>query len=395
MRYSRRYHRSSGGNEADRRERNDVVKILIVEPYLAGSHAAWAREYSAVSSHEVGILGLPGRHWKWRMHGGAVTLARRFIEEGHRPDLILATDMLDLATFLALTRRETAGIPAAVYFHENQLSYPWSTQDADPGLGRDAHYGFINYASALAADAVLFNSAYHRESFLGALPEFLEQFPDHNERESVEAIAAKSSVLPLGIDLAGLDVYRTKREEALPLILWNHRWEYDKDPDEFFRALFTLADNGLSFEAAVLGESFEKYPPIFDEARERLGRRIVQFGYAEDLADYARWLWRADILPVTSDHDFFGASAVQAMYCGCRPLLPRRLVFPWHIPPELHGECLYDDFDDLVDHLRAQLREPRTSAPAGLREHVARYDWGMMAEEYDRILAGIRVADTG
>jgi glycosyltransferase involved in cell wall biosynthesis len=371
------------------------MNILIVEPYLAGSHAAWAREYAAVSSHEIGILGLPGRHWKWRMHGGAVTLARRYIEEGHRPELILATDMLDLATFLAMTRRETAGIPAAVYFHENQLSYPWSTQDADPGLGRDAHYGFINFASALAADSVLFNSAYHRGSFLAALPEFLAQFPDHNERGSVEAIEAKSSVLPLGIDLAGLDAYRTKREEgAPPLILWNHRWEYDKDPDEFFRALFVLAGEELEFEVAVLGESFATYPPVFDDARERLGRRLVQFGYAEDFAQYATWLWSADFLPVTSDHDFFGASTVQAVYCGCWPLLPRRLAFPEHIPPELHGECLYDGFDGLVDRLRTVIGTPITPAPAELRAHVARYGWGRMAGEYDRVLAGIRAAGT-
>jgi glycosyltransferase involved in cell wall biosynthesis len=372
------------------------MKILVVEPYLAGSHSAWAREYAAASSHEVGILGLPGRHWKWRMHGGAVTLARRFVEEAHAPDLILATDMLDLSTFLALTRRAAPGVPAAVYFHENQLSYPWSSQDADPGLGRDAHYGFINYASALASDAVLFNSDYHRSSFLEALPGFLEGFPDNNERGGVDTIAAKSSVLPLGVDLARLDRHRTGREEgAPPLILWNHRWEYDKNPGGFIRALFALAGEGLAFEVALLGESFGRYPPVFDEARERLGERIVRFGYVEDFAEYASWLWRADILPVTSDHDFFGASAVQAIYCGCRPLLPRRLAFPEHIPEGLQGECLYDDFDDLVGRLRALLREPRTPAPAGLRAHVARYDWGGQVVRYDALLAGIRAGQEG
>jgi len=370
------------------------MKILIVEPYLAGSHAAWAREYAAVSSHEVDILGLPGRHWKWRMHGGAVTLARRFVEEGHSPDLILATDMLDLATFLALTRKTAAGAPAAVYFHENQLSYPWSSQDADPGLGRDAHYGFINYSSALAADAVLFNSKYHLDSFLGALPGFLEGFPDHNERESIEAISKKSAVLPLGLDLAGLDPFREKRiPGAPPLVLWNHRWEYDKNPDEFFPTLFALAGEGLSFEVAVLGESFAECPPVFDEARGRLGDRIVRFGYVEDSAEYARWLWRADILPVTSDHDFFGASTVQAIYCGCRPLLPRRLAFPEHVPEDLHGECLYDGSADLVGRLRALLQAPLKTAPAALREHVARYDWGFLVNEYDRLLGEIAVGD--
>ncbi|MDX1521413.1 MAG: DUF3524 domain-containing protein, partial [Anaerolineae bacterium] len=135
------------------------MKILLIEPYYTGSHAAWTDGYAKYSQHQVDILSLPGRFWKWRMHGGAVTLARKFLASTLRPDLILATDMLDLTTFLALTRERTSGIPTAIYFHENQLTYPWSPTDRDIPLNRDKHYGFINYTSALAADAVLFNSA--------------------------------------------------------------------------------------------------------------------------------------------------------------------------------------------------------------------------------------------
>ncbi|MCK4549847.1 MAG: DUF3524 domain-containing protein, partial [Candidatus Krumholzibacteria bacterium] len=67
------------------------MNILIVEPFLTGSHKSWAEEYARHSSHEVDILGLEGRHWKWRMHGGAVTLAKYFLENDLDPDLILAT----------------------------------------------------------------------------------------------------------------------------------------------------------------------------------------------------------------------------------------------------------------------------------------------------------------
>ena len=363
------------------------MKILIVEPFLTGSHEAWAREYAEHSSHDVDILGLPGRHWKWRMHGGAVTLARRFLEEGHAPDLILATDMLDLTTFLALTREKTAGTPIAIYFHENQLSYPWSGDDPDPGLERDVHYGFINYASALAADAVLFNSQYHMDSFLSELPVFLEAFPDHNEEGSIEKIRDKSSVLPLGVDLAALDSHRIVRgENAPPLILWNHRWEYDKNPGDFFEVLIALADEGLEFEVAVIGESFSKYPPVFDEARKRLGERIVQFGYAADFAEYARWLWRADILPVTSNHDFFGASTVQAIHCGCYPLLPGRLAFPGHVPGNLYLVYVYDEYEDMTARLRGILENWPEDPDPVLREHVRRFDWSVMVGEYDSVI---------
>ena len=42
---------------------------------------------------------MKGQFWKWRMHGGAVTLAKQFKNKNYKPDLILSTDMLDLSTF--------------------------------------------------------------------------------------------------------------------------------------------------------------------------------------------------------------------------------------------------------------------------------------------------------
>ena len=184
------------------------MRIVLIEPFLTGSHAAWAKEYARYSRHRIEILSLGGQHWKWRMHGGAVTLARRFLQSEFRPDLILATDMLDLTTFLSLTRSRTAAVPVALYFHENQIAYPWSPQDRDVSQGRDHHYGFINYSSALAADGVFFNSRYHRSRFFEQLPRFLKQFPDHRELETVSLIRRKSRVLPLGVDLRRLDAVR-------------------------------------------------------------------------------------------------------------------------------------------------------------------------------------------
>jgi glycosyltransferase involved in cell wall biosynthesis len=261
------------------------MRIALLEPYFTGSHASWAAEYAAHSGHTVELLTLPGRNWKWRMHGGAVALASRFMALAEPFDLILATDMLDLATFLALTRHKSSRCPCAVYFHENQLTYPWSPDDPDPAIQRDLHYAFINYTSALAADALFFNSAYHKSSFIGALPGFLGRFPDAVEMETVAAIAAKSAVLPLGLDLKKLDRFRPEprpaNPAAPPLIVWNHHWEYDKDPEAFFAALIQLAEEGVEFRVAVLGESFGRVPAVFRQARQRLGSRVVQWGFSE------------------------------------------------------------------------------------------------------------------
>ena len=172
------------------------------------------------------------------MHGGAVTLARRLQENGFDPDLILATDMLDLTTFLALVRRYLGPVPAFLYLHENQLTYPLP-QDGSTGpmrrqLGeRDRHYAFINYTSMLAADRIFFNSQYHRRSYFEALYPFLKHFPDHNELESLRELQRKSRVLAVGVDLARLDESSTERHSSgkfsplssppPPLLLWNQR----------------------------------------------------------------------------------------------------------------------------------------------------------------------------
>jgi glycosyltransferase involved in cell wall biosynthesis len=365
------------------------MNVLIVEPFFTGSHATWARGYAEHSAHGVEILKLSGNHWKWRMHGGAVTLARHFLQRDGDPDLIVATDMLDLTTFLALTRRRSTGIPTAVYFHESQLTYPWSPQDRDLKRDRDKHYSFINMASALAADRVFFNSEFHRESFLRELPVFLKQFPDHQELGQIETIEAKSRVLPLGLDLEAFDHIDPppggwrRGDKRTPLILWNHRWEYDKNPGEFFAALEALAGRGRDFAVALLGEVFDVKPEVFVEGARGLAERIVQSGYVDSRDRYAEWLWRSDVVPVTSHHDFFGASVAEALYCGCFPLLPRRLAYPELIPQELHECCFYDGFDDLVQRLDETLANVDHLQTAPFREAVSRFDWRVTAPSYD------------
>ena len=81
-----------------------MYQIHLISPYHGGSHQAWAEGWQQSSQHDIILHTLPDRFWKWRMHGGAITLARRFLAAKAQPDLIVATDMLDLTTFLALTR---------------------------------------------------------------------------------------------------------------------------------------------------------------------------------------------------------------------------------------------------------------------------------------------------
>ncbi|MGC9467674.1 MAG: tRNA-queuosine alpha-mannosyltransferase domain-containing protein [Anaerolineae bacterium] len=369
------------------------MRILLVVPYYGGSHRAWADGYARHSRHDVDLLTMPARFWKWRMHGGAAMLARRLrlrVTEGAPPpDVILATDMVNLPAFLGLARDLLDGVPAALYCHENQLTYPLRE-----GERRDLAYPMINWLSMVAADRVLFNSRFHLENWFRALPRMLKHFPDASHVPLIPAVRAKSQVLPVGVALADLDaarphddVGRNDASEAAPLILWNQRWEYDKDPATFFRALRELVKLGIPFRVALAGSNVRQDPEEFERARDWLGDRLVHYGRAP-LPVYRRLLWDADVVVSTATHEFFGIAVVEAIFCESFPVLPKRLAYPELLPPAYHPSCLYEDFGGLVARLSQALTEPdatRSTAHA-LRSSVAGFDWRKMAPQYDRVL---------
>ena len=111
------------------------MRVLLVEPYLGGSHADWAEGLVRHSAHEVLVVGHPGRHWRWRMRGGPVTLAEQaeaVVAEHGRPDVVLVSGLTDLAAFCGFSRRWLGDIPVALYLHESQLLHP-GTPAARPG----------------------------------------------------------------------------------------------------------------------------------------------------------------------------------------------------------------------------------------------------------------------
>lgn len=371
------------------------MRIWLLEPYFTGSHQAWASGYARHSRHDVTLLTMAGRFWKWRMHGGALEMAAqardRLVQEPP-PDLLLVSDMLNVPAFLALVRPVLAATPVVYYAHENQLTYP-----LPPGEKRDLSYALINLQSMLAAQRVCFNSQFHLDSWFAALPGLLKHFPDYNHLPTIDALRARSQVLSLGLDLRALDQYATTAPAANdpPLILWNQRWEYDKNPDEFFAALYQVLDEGYDLRVALLGENFRQMPAEFEVARARLGQRVVQAGFVADRAEYGRWLWQADLVVSTAWHEFFGAAVVEALYCGCFPLLPRRLAYPEIVPAAAHASCLYDDFDGLVQRLRRLLAQPALLRDtAGLRAAAAGYDWAHQAPVYDQLLADLASSTT-
>lgn len=372
------------------------MKILALEPWYGGSHKNFLDGLVAHSSHEVRPVTMAARFWKWRMQGGAVTLARKSLQlrqEGFEPDLIFATGIVNLPAFLALTREAFAHVPVLLCFHENQLTYP-----LPPTKERDYTYAYINYLSALTADQIVFNSNFHYSEFIEALPSLLRMFPDYTHLNTIQQIRDRSTVLHLGMDLQAHDAYEDEFEVHAwgpgmkpPIILWNQRWEYDKNPESFFRVMNRLDDAGHRFRLILAGEHFEEQPGEFERAFARYADRILHYGYAEDFAEYSRLLHRADLVVSTAIHEFFGIAMMEAIYCGCHPLLPSRLSYPELIPealhrPLLHAPVLYDSEDELFQIMARILQGSERPLPVETLRNIPRsLDWSQTIQRYDAL----------
>lgn len=367
-------------------------KILFIEPFYSGSHASWLNQLKERSSHDIKLLTLEGRFWKWRMYGAAYTLAEMCKNLDFTPEMIIASDMIDLSVFIALTRNIfSPDIPICLYFHENQFAYPWDQNSEDKNQGRDVNYGFMNYTSALSADHIFFNSEYNRDSFLIALKSLLKKMPDNKHVNTTELIKKKSTILPIGMDLASIDsgdasIYK----HTLPLVLWNHRWEFDKNPHDFFKALISLKKEGYEFKLALMGEVYKNAPKVINESIEILKDNIVVQGYTS-LSDYRSWLKASHIAPVTSNHDFFGISVMEAVYAGCHPILPNRLTYPALYRIEENSELFYETYDEFYSKLKSTI----DSFSINNRIHneykylAEPYDWNILITKYDELFSSI------
>lgn len=358
-----------------------MARGLVVEPFYGGSHRAFLDGLVQHVSHDLTVLTLPGREWRKRMRLGAQQLANAAARLEGPFDFLLVTDMLDLPAFLALTRPRFERVPVLVYFHENQFTYPRIR-----GTRLNSWFGQINYLTALTADRVAFNSAFHRDDFLAALEALARQPNNWLDPEGIDAIRAKSGVLPVGVDLTSLDGFAPRRgEDAAPLILWNHRWEFDKGPELFVRTLERLADDGVPFRVAVAGEAGDNPVPALAALPERLGERVEHFGFCADRASYAQLLWDATIAVSTARHEFFGVGMVEAMYCGCIPVAPNRLNYPALVPRELHDRCLFDDAAGLYERLHTLLEGPLPDV-APFQAAAAAYRWEIIGPMWNEAI---------
>jgi len=381
----------------------DIKNVLFIEPYDSGSHKAFRQGLVESSGHSVRCLVLPGRFWKWRMRGAAAWFAD-LINQGlsPMPDLIFLTGFINVADLRGLLDPPLDRTPILLYMHENQLTYPLSPEEEF-----DFHFGFTNIISTLAADRVVFNSAWHRDLFLDALPAYLNRMPEAVPRDVAVRLRGRSAVLGVGLDRSPLQAdhfarYRGGKcdPEAGPswplgkrhLILWNHRWEFDKRPDLFAAALNRLLDRGLDFDVALLGEA-RGQEKTFLSVRDRLAERCLAYGHLPDRADYEAILARADIVVSCAEQEYFGISVAEAVHAGCYPVLPRRQVYPSLYGAWCKGRHFYESEDDLVALLTDLITGHTCGHVCSLDLDVDIHCWDRLAPAFDRMIT--EVAEAG
>lgn len=363
-----------------------MATVVLVEPFYGGSHRAWADAWIASSRHDIALIAHPDQFWRWRLRGASVTLAEAFVahvEEHGAPDAVVVSGMIDVASFAGLARRALGPTPLAMYLHESQLLYPNA-----PNQRQDTTLALTNWRSMVAADALWFNSAFHRDAIRQALPGLLSAQPDPTHIHLVEGVFAQSTVLWPGVATRRL-IDADRKNNAVPRVLWNQRWAHDKNPNSVFSALVAAAEQGIEFTVALAGENLRPNSEDFAWVMDRLGDRVDHQGYAP-LAEYEQLLLSSDVVVSAADHEFFGIALVEAMAAGAVPVLPTRLSFPELVEPRWHHAALYPD-----GALRARLAEvlgdvgAAQQGLAGLRASMVRFDAVAAAEAHDAAVDGL------
>jgi hypothetical protein len=306
------------------------MRALLLSAYSAVSHRFWAEQVMAHTDAEWTCLSLPPRHFRWRIRGNPLTWALKEHHTLSQPyDLVLATSMVDVATLIGLYPH-LGRAKKVVYFHENQFAYPESD-----GQVPQVEAKMVNLYAALAADQVVFNSAYNRDSFIDGARLFLKRLPENLPAATLlETLRQNVRVMPVPI---------------LPL-------------------------------ASDTEQQFRQTPPVFDQARERLAKQIVAWGPQPE-ARYHALLASADIVVSTTWHEFQGLAIMEAVQRGVLPLVPDRLCFP-----ELYPNAYRFDGtrEGLTDTLRTWLTAP-SSRPTPLA--TAQWEWPAWEGEYRALLS--------
>lgn len=265
-------------------------------------------------------------------------------------DVIFCTSLMSAADLRALLPERLRTVPLFLSMHENQAAYPIGAID-NVVAERDAHFAITNLTSLLAADRIIWNSAWNKRSFMHAMAALLRHSSDAQLPDWVTQVEGRSQVIWPPVELPPSSLRST---EGLPdarddgagdgsvlhnsvRVVWPHRWEHDKGPGELLELAEQWSER-LNLRWVILGERYRETPPELDKFAQRFASRIDHMGYLPDRNAYWQMLQTCDWVFSTAKHEFFGIAVAEAMLAGCLPWLPQRLSYP-ELLPEI-AQCL-------------------------------------------------------
>lgn len=368
------------------------MRILLLSAYDTLSHRYWRESLvKQFPQYQWTVLHLAPRYFNYRVRSNPLSWSsqhRKILEQPY--ELVIATSLVDTSTLRGLVP-SLAQTPLWVYCHENQFAYPSSLiQDSRRTLQHDLEVKMVFLYNCLCADWISFNSNWNRNTALQELSELLKAFPEKTDPQCMDSLEIKSDVLPVPLNEKmnnQLPAGNPKKLEAGREIqvVWNHRWEYDKGPDFLLAFVKELSSRQIPVCLHVTGKQFRQQPEAFDVLQryletENSSVRKGVFGFLDSRNEYMECLESSDIVLSTALHDFQGLSILEAVQCGCIPLLPDKLAYP-----EFFEEKFLYEWKDLpedcarsaVDKLVCLQKKGDLQLP-----DLVRFDWSCLREAY-------------
>lgn len=364
-------------------------RILLLSAYRSDSHASWADWLTQHLDADWRVLELPGRYFRWRIRGNPLSWLDDIpaLLADWQPDRILATSMVDICTVRGL-HPALAQVPVSLYFHENQFAYP-----AGEGQHSSVDPLMVQLYGALAADELLFNSRYNQRTFLEGVDRLMSKMPDAKPESLAQRLAPRCRWLPVPVEPVPQQVTEatdtTESGQSLPLLIWNHRWEYDKCPEELALLVEELDKRGVPMRLALFGAGARRLHPVREQLQQRLGDRVVASGFMPR-DEYCHWLGQGSVVFSAARHEFQGLAMLEAVSAGAFPVVPDDLCYQEQYPLR----CRYPggDIQAAADRIERYLQQPADCMRGGV--DVSQWLSPAVSQQWQTWLAAIAAGAT-
>ena len=127
---------------------------------------------------------------------------------------------------------------------------------------------------------------------------------------------------------------------------------------------------------------------IKEDLIDKYKEKVLYAGYVEQKADYYDLIKKADLLPVTSNQDFYGLSVLEAIYLGVTPLLPQNRVYSEFLSESFYSAYYYSNGNHFLAQAMELIINPSSDLNTSFLKNHLSYK---TTERLDSELSGIHL----